>query len=206
MCDSLRNPVVEWSSGGSLGEDCQVTGYSVTISLFSDYFQKKGKSADDECLRSCLRPWIEESCISRIPTSYDFSQGTHNYNPRTELRQAQASQYWSEREPLRAGPGSLWIFSSQVPRISWILRHYSAEEPWFLKTTQEDIQWPPTAVLKIRIFSTLAPLRPELLTSSLVFNLFSSGLTSGYSKIRKALWLHLPPTPLIGSWTEMSPP
>ena len=88
LCDSLRNPVVEWSSGGSLGEDCQVTGYSVTISLFSDYLQKKKKSADDECLRSCLRPWIEESCISRIPTSYDFSQGTHNCNPRTELRQA----------------------------------------------------------------------------------------------------------------------
>lgn len=195
LCDSLRNPVVEWSSGGSLGEDCQVTGYSVTISLFSDYLQKK-KKKKVLLLNVSGLAWgheLRSHASVESPRVMTSVREPTTVTREVSLGRPMESQYWSEKEPLRAGPGSLRIFSSQVTQdFLWILRHFSAKEPWFLKKTQEDIQRPPTAVLKTRIFSILAPLRPELLTSSLVFNLFSSRLTSGYSKIRKALWLHPP--------------
>lgn len=193
LCDSLRNPVVEWSSGGSLGEDCQVTGYSVTISLFSDYLQKKKKVLLMNVSGLAWGHELRSHASVESPRVMTSVREPTTVTREVSLGRPMESQYWSEKEPLRVGPGSLRIFSSQVTQdFLWILRHFSAKEPWFLKKTQEDIQRPPTAVLKIRIFSTLAPLRPELLTSSLVFNLFSSRLTSGYSKIRKALWLHPP--------------
>ena len=166
----------------------------------------KKKNADDECLRSCLRPWIEESCISRIPMSYDFSQGTHNFNPRTEPRQAHVESVL-EWEGASEGGTSLSVniqFSGDSgfplnPKTLLCRRTLVSQNNSRRRTVA------PNSFLKIRIFSALAPLKPELFTSSLVLYLFSSRLTSGYSKIRKAPWLHLPPTPIIGSWTEISP-
>ena len=150
LCDSLRNPVVEWSSGGSLGEDFQATDYSVTISLFSDYFKIKMLMMNVSDLAwghelrshaSVESPWVMTSVREPTTITLELSQG-----------RPMQSQYWSEREPLRAGPASLWIFSSQVTQdFLWILRHFSAEEPWFLKTTQA-VQWSPTASWKLGSF------------------------------------------------------
>ena len=139
-------------------------------------------------------PWVMTSVREPTTLTLELSQD-----------RPMRSQYWSEREPLRAGPASLNIqFSGDSgfplnPKTLLCRRTLVSQNNSRRRTVA------PNSFLKIRIFSALAPLKPELFTSSLVLYLFSSRLTSGYSKIRKAPWLHLPPTPIIGSWTEISP-